>query len=306
MRGLRVERERACDDLVLCAGNRASDYAAHLLDLARSLEPRELAASAITMASSSHVETRLRAILNPHQNRRALTHVSGAAACLIAACLVIPLAAMRPQTDRSRTVSGAVYDPEGAVVPEAQVILTDVNNGQKQTTATDPAGQFSIGPLADGAYRLEVNARGFKPAIRRLKVDGTNDLRVDILLDLGSVQETLTVRGKQSAAAAPAMPAQPHRVRVGGNVVPAKLVEQAKPEYPEDAKSRGMEGDVVLRAVILMDGSVGGLGSIASPDPSLTKAAMNAVRQWRYEPSLLNGKPMETVTTITVNFQLEP
>jgi protein TonB len=48
------------------------------------------------------------------------------------------------------------------------------------------------------------------------------------------------------------------------------------------------------------------LTSVSSPDPQLTEAAMKAVREWRYQPSLLNGEPIETATTITVNFQLEP
>ncbi len=303
MRRLRIERERACDDLVLCAGNKVSDYAAHLLALSRPLEGRELAPAAIAMASSSHLETRLRSILNPHLDRRAFTPAAAVMACAIAACLLLPLAAMRPQASDARTVSGTVYDAEGAVVPDAAVVVSNAESGQQQTTSTGPAGQFSIGPLSDGLYRLEVNARGFAPAIRRLKVDGQHQLRFDITVDLGSVQETVVVRGKGTPAA---VPAGPHRVRVGGNVTPAKLVHQTSPEYPEDAKSRGIQGDVVLRAVILLDGSVGGLTPVGSPDQELTQAAMNAVRQWRYQPSLLNGKPVETVTTITVNFQLEP
>ena len=125
IRRLRVERERACDDLVLSVGNKASDYAAHLLALARPLETGELATAAVTMASSSHLETRLRSILNPQLDRRALTRVAGVTALVIAACLVLPLAAMRPQASDARTVSGTVYDAAGAVVPEATVVLNN-------------------------------------------------------------------------------------------------------------------------------------------------------------------------------------
>jgi TonB family protein len=303
IRRLRIERERACDDLVLSVGHKASDYAAHLLALARPLETGELATAAVTMASSSHLETRLRSILNPQLDRRALTRVAGVTALVIAACLVLPLAAMRPQASDARTVSGTVFDAAGAVVPEASIVLNNADTGQTQTTSTGPDGQFSIGPLADGMYRLEVDARGFAPVIRRLKVDGQHPLRLDISVDLGDVHETVVVRGKGTPAAGPA---RPHRVRVGGNVTPAKLIHQAHPEYPEGAKSRGVQGDVVLRAVVFKDGTVGSLSPAGSPDPELAQAAMNAVRQWRYEPSLLNGQPIETATTITVNFQLEP
>jgi TonB family protein len=300
MRRLRVERERACDDLVLSAGSRPSDYAAHLLELARSLDTRELSPAAIAMASSAHLETRLRAILNPRLNRRAFTRTTGVLVCFVAACFVLPLAAMRPQLVDARTISGTVYDPEGAVVPGARVILTN-GTGQKQTTATDQAGKFSLGSLPDGAYRLDVEASGFAPAVRTLqRVDGR---RLDITLDVGSVEETVVVHGRGAAST---VPVGPHRTRVGGNVIPAKLVHQTNPEYPEDAQSRGVQGAVVLRAVISLDGAPLSLTSLTSPDPQLTDAAINAVKQWRYQPSLLNGNPVETATTITVNFQLEP
>ena len=301
MRRLRMERERASDDLVLCAGNRASDYAAHLLALARPARAREYSAAAISMASS-HLEARVRAILNPRLNRRACTLRTRLTAALVAASVVMPLAAMRPQAGDARTVSGTVYDAEGARVPAAQVIVTNNDTGEKRAASTDEVGQFSIGPLPDGVYRLEVDARGFAPAVRALKIEGRHARHFDITVDLAGAEEAVVVRGKGSAAA----PGGPLRIRVGGNVVPAKLISSVDPEYPEGPRSRGTEGDVVLRAVVLMDGSVGGLTVVATPDPELARAAMAAVRQWRYQPSLLNGKPVETVTTITVNFELEP
>ena len=303
VRRLRMERERACDDLVLSAGSRASDYAAHLLELAKSLGMRDPSPSIISMASASNLETRLGAILNPHLSRRASTPLTGAMAFLVAACLVLPLAAMRPQTGDTRLFSGTVYDPSGAVVPDAAVILTNSDNGLKRTTATDQAGRFSIGPLADGKYRLEVDARGFAAKFRQFRFDGTHELHFDIIVDLGWVEENLVVRGKGSPAPPPA---GPRRVRVGGNAVPAKLVYQVKPEYPEELRSRGIVGDVILHAVISKEGTVLSPTSVSSPDPQLTEAAIFAVRQWRYQPSLLNGEPVETTTTITLNFQLEP
>ena len=303
LRRLRAERERACDDLVLLAGCRASDYAAHLLDLAGSLEKRHLSPSAIAMAGASNLENRVKAILDPRLSRRAFTPMAGVMACLAAACLVLPLAAMRPQSGDVHSVSGVVYDMSGAVVPNASVVLTNSESNQKRTTTTDPAGTFAISQLTDGRYRMEIDARGFAPGLRSFTVDGMHEPHFDITLDLGWVEENVVVRGKGTPAPSAAAP---HRIRVGGNVVSPKLVHQAKPEYPEDAKARGIHGDVVLRAVISLDGTILSLTSVSSPDPQLTAAAMNAVRQWRYEPSLLNGKPVETATLITVNFQLVP
>jgi beta-lactamase regulating signal transducer with metallopeptidase domain len=296
IRRLRIERERACDDLVLSVGNKASDYAAHLLALARPLETGELAAAAETMANSSHLETRLRSILNPQLDRRALTRVAGVTALVIAACLVLPLAAMRPQASDARTVSGAVFDAAGAVVPEASIVLNNADTGQTQTTSTGPDGQFSIGPLADGMYRLEVDARGFAPAIRRLKVDGQHPLRLDITVDLGDVHETVVVR-----VADPRWSARPHRIRVGGNVTPAS--SSIRPTR-SIRRQVSRQGDVVASGCEFRWRRKRRAACRASAP--VARAAMNAVRQWRYEPALLNGQPIETDTTITVNFQLEP
>jgi len=296
---LRVEREHACDDLVLRAGTGASDYASHLLGLARSLQPAELSPAAVSMAGA-HLETRIRAILNPGTNRRVMGRVSGAMACIIAAGLVLPLAAMRPQAANPGLVTGTVYDPAGARVPDASVIAMRPDNGQKMTTTTDQEGKFSIGPLPDGQWQITIEARGFAP----LTIEKIPSSHFEVLLKIGEMRETVVVRGKGIPAVNAYM--LPQRVRVGGNMVPAKLVSKIDPEYPADAQSRGIYGNVVLRAVVSIQGTVLTPTVISAPDPQLAEAAMKAVREWRYQPSLLNGEPVETVTTITVNFELEP
>ena len=61
-----------------------------------------------------------------------------------------------------------------------------------------------------------------------------------------------------------------------------------------------------MQAVVRMDGGIGGLSVISSPDPELAEAAKESVSQWRYQPTLLNGQPVEVITTISVNFRLDP
>jgi TonB family protein len=95
-------------------------------------------------------------------------------------------------------------------------------------------------------------------------------------------------------------------VRIGGNVQATKLISQVKPVYPESAQRQGIEGTVLLRAVIARDGSLLSIGVMNTlADPELASAATDAVKQWRYEPTLLNGEPVEVVTTISVNFHLQ-
>ena len=96
---------------------------------------------------------------------------------------------------------------------------------------------------------------------------------------------------------------QPQRIRPGGNVVPPKLIYQPKPEYPELARITRTEGAVELEAIIGKDGTIEEL-KVLRGHHLLVKAAVDAVRQWRYQPTLLNGEPIEVITEITVNFKL--
>ena len=98
-------------------------------------------------------------------------------------------------------------------------------------------------------------------------------------------------------------PVTPKSIRVGGNVQAAKLVRQPKPSYPPLAKQARIQGTVRFNAVIGRDGTIQNL-TLASGHPLLVPAATEAVRQWVYQPTLLNGEPVEVVTQIDVNFTL--
>jgi protein TonB len=98
-------------------------------------------------------------------------------------------------------------------------------------------------------------------------------------------------------------PAQPQQVRQGGQVSAARLIYQLKPEYPTLARMARIEGDVEFEAVISKAGTIEEL-KVLKGHPLLVQAALDAVRQWRYQPTLLNGEPVEVMTEITVNFRL--
>jgi TonB family protein len=103
--------------------------------------------------------------------------------------------------------------------------------------------------------------------------------------------------------AAPFLPGPPQRVRVGGNFQQANLIKKVTPEYPPDAKSRGIQGVVRFTALINKNGTIANLTLVSGPLP-LYKSAHDAVQQWNYRPTLLNGQPVEVVTTIEVNYTL--
>ncbi len=92
-------------------------------------------------------------------------------------------------------------------------------------------------------------------------------------------------------------------IRVGGNVQAANLIRQIKPAYPPMAKQARIQGTVRFNTTIGADGFVKNL-VVDSGHPMLVAAAMEAVKQWIYKPTLLNGNPVEVVTTVDVNFTL--
>src|SRR5206468_7699411 len=94
-------------------------------------------------------------------------------------------------------------------------------------------------------------------------------------------------------------PAKPIRVSAGAQQ--AVLIHQVIPLYPPIAKITHTQGIVILEAVITKEGAVDSL-RVIDGHPLLIQAAMDAVRQWRYRPTLLNGEPVEVITTITVTF----
>jgi len=98
-------------------------------------------------------------------------------------------------------------------------------------------------------------------------------------------------------------PGQPVRVRVSQGVSQAFLITKVQPQYPDDARQARIQGSVVLKAEIDKNGSVEDL-ILVSGHPLLAPAAIEAVKQWKYKPYLLNGQPAGVETQITVAFQL--
>ena len=99
-------------------------------------------------------------------------------------------------------------------------------------------------------------------------------------------------------------PPVPQRIRVGGNVQRSKLQFSVDPVYPQAARDAGIEGTVELAIVISKEGKVQSI-QVTDGHPLLAAAAQQAVSQWVYSPTLLNGDPVEVVTTVSVPFRLQ-
>jgi protein TonB len=97
--------------------------------------------------------------------------------------------------------------------------------------------------------------------------------------------------------------AQVPRVRIGGDIKPPTRIKYVMPKYPEDAKANRIQGVVFLEVVLATDGTVLSADVVRSV-PELDEAALAAVREWEYTPTLLNGEPVELIMTVTISFSL--
>ena len=109
--------------------------------------------------------------------------------------------------------------------------------------------------------------------------------------------------GNGPATPPPPKAATPARIKQGGAVTAAAIITQTKPAYPPLARQARIQGVVVLHAIIDKEGKVAQL-EVVSGHPLLVQSAIEAVRQWRYKPTQLNGEPVEVDTTIQVTFQM--
>ena len=109
--------------------------------------------------------------------------------------------------------------------------------------------------------------------------------------------------GLIQSTAPPPKVAAPQKVRISQGVLEGNKLRDVQPQYPQMAKVAHIQGDVVLRAVISKQGSIENLTAVSGP-PLLIPSAMDAVKQWRYKPWVLNGEPVEVDTIITVKFHM--
>jgi len=203
-------------------------------------------------------------------------------------------------------ISGLVTDPSGARVPGATVIAIDAD-GHRVTTTARADGSYAFTGLPAGRYEVAVRSRGFAVFhADDLTVTGSGNVHVDARLNLGRLTENLVVAAPgQRAQLVSQDSGSPKPMRIGGNVMAANLITKVTPVYPPDMKAQGLEGTVVLQTVISKEGAPLSLNSQSSDvNRAFVDAAIDAVKQWRYKPTLLNGEPVEVITTITINFTL--
>lgn len=312
-RRLRLESEHACDDEVMVRGIAGTDYASHLIDLARALNHRRhLWLPAPAMARPSSLERRVRAMLNDRLEREP---VSGATRALIFVMVLAAAAAVAAAQTAYMSFSGVVNDEQGRGIPGTAVVLSNDVRQAKYEIKTTNDGRFEFVGLPAGDYRVQVEGIGFQSLRDALTIEGKNVQR-NFTLMLGTLQETIMVRFDPNAAAdaEAAKPPSVHEVPMpapkecvastaGGRIVPPKKIRSVNPQYPPSLRGSGVEGTVVMRGRIAVDGYISDISVVQEAHPELAQAAIAAVRQWRFTETLLNCRPAEPMMTITTKFE---
>lgn len=268
-RQVRIEREHCCDDVAVSVCGSAVEYARALATLEESRPHMPLALA----ATDGPLVARIRRLVTTGSREPRVRSFP------IAACVVVIMGALLFTSDQIAQ----------AKAPGAADVAPAVD-------AYDPASR------AAAATAESLDDRFVTPM---------RDPRDATVPTNPASRDRVTVAARRDAAATqapdavpPASPSQPTApVRVGGGIREPRKTEHVAPIYPEAARAAGVQGVVILEAMIDTDGSVSGITVLRSI-PDLDQAAINAVRQWRYQPTLLNGQPVAVMMTVTVNFTL--
>ncbi len=176
--------------------------------------------------------------------------------------------------------------PPAAVVHIVKQVQTDIVNGQLRTPTRIPK---KVEIIKEDAAPPPVMAAGIVGGVPGGVPGG----------QMGGVIGGII---SSTPVAVPKV-ATPQRVRVSQGVTQGLLIRRVQPTYPQLARQARIQGTVVLQAEISKSGDIINL-QVVSGHPMLAPAALDAVKQWKYKPYILNGEPVEVDTQITVNFTL--
>jgi len=205
-------------------------------------------------------------------------------------------------------------DVEGAIAIYRQIINAGSSPREVAAQAQYRLGEALLrkGDLAGAASEFDKLARNYPdyaPLVASIaNGSGGGNYRTGAQARMATELSTLDrINRRLDTATAPppppAAPPPPGTLRVGQNAAQINLINKTPPAYPALAKAARVQGTVNFEVTIGKDGHVENLKLLSGP-PLLVQAAMEAVRQWVYKPTLLNGEPMNVLTTVEVNFTL--
>jgi TonB family protein len=326
-RRLQLESERACDDAVLRRGWDAAEYATNLIELARALASQGRSASGVlasAMARPAGLERRIRAMLHPHLDRRPLSRVHHLAIAATLFVLTFMIAGAAASAQDFASLAGTVLDPTDRVLPDVRLVLTNSSNRSKYEVRSDSDGHFEFVAVPAGDYVLETFLTGFTTVRSTFSVGGAGRLETRFKLSVGSLNETITVTSPGRALTSTELEARRQALErragrsnkgvgdcadtgsTGGNIRQPRKLKDVRPIYPEALSLAQTSGSVVLDAVIGVDGTIREVRVAKSTNSGFEQAAIDAVRQWEFDTTLLNCQPIEVNMQVNVGFKIQP
>jgi len=231
-------------------------------------------------------------------------------------------AAPPPAVQAPASLSGSLRDASGAVLPGVQVTVANIA-GASYPVVSDGNGRFLLRNIPPARYQLTARLPGFRSIVETVDLSGGGEQQISLTMQVGSIQETISVVCGAGAAVVPrsaapllafdrrrmtpALFAFPQAaqlpVRVGGQIAAPRQVSRVAPTCPPG----GGNYVVILEVTIGADGSVRDIVTLrpATSDAQtgpFVQAAMEAVSQWQYTPTRLNNVPIPVIMTVTVQF----
>lgn len=262
-------------------------------------------------------------MLDRRLDRRPLSarvRTAGALAVLILTLVIASAAAAR----QFASLAGSIVDPGNGFMPGVTLVLVNEQTQAKYELRSDPNGRYEFVGLPAGRYTLEARVPGFQSFSSSVVIAGQN-LQQNMTLQVGTVRETITIRGGGGPSEAP-VAVDPEKERelqerlqkraqarcpegqkstgpaMGGNLRAPWKIRDKRPIYP--AHQAGV-GKVVMSGRIGLDGAIRDLDVVSSTHPDFTASALAAVSEWRFDATLLNCVAVETPIEITANYEYQ-
>jgi hypothetical protein len=208
------------------------------------------------------------------------------------------------------TLTGSIVDQSGSVLPGVAVTVYNTTRNSRQEGVTNASGRFELVGLAPGSYALEADLPGFERSRQTLTIDG-QDVTRDITLQIGSLEEMVTVTNNRNSP--PPLPSERYTAlpprcspadaragsQIGGQIRTPRKIYHVPPIYPQGAPA----GLVKINAVIGTDGLVKETTVTNDAPDALARAAVDAVQQWEFDPTLLNCEAVDVRMSVTVDFR---
>lgn len=315
---LREESEQACDDEVINRGVDGPEYATHLIHIAREFRTSPIWVPAPSIARTSSFERRVRVMLDRKINRRPMSRAASLATVVTMLTIAVPITGIAV-AQVFGSLAGSIVDPMNGALPDVTLVLTNTQTNAKHEVRSDRTGRYEFVGLVAGDYTLEAKLPGFATLRGRVTVTGQS-VQQDLKLEIGSLQETISVRASRSGndRLSPATSGKPVARReapkcgngaqgptpIGGNIRPPWKLYDVRPVYPASAISGGKEGTVILQSRIGADGAVEDVQVVSTPSSDLANAATEAVRQWIFDSTYLNCVAVPVTMNVTVSFAL--